>query len=86
MLFEQARQPRHIETRVLLGEPPLRFAAATERAQAALPVLGDEIRHLDWRAYARSDRYYIKLYEQETNLRATLVLDTSASMATPMAV
>jgi len=43
-------------------------------------VAGDEIRHLDWKAYARSDRYYIKLYEQETNLRATLVLDTSASM------
>jgi uncharacterized protein (DUF58 family) len=43
-------------------------------------VPGDEIRHLDWRAYGRSDRYYIKLYEQETNLRATLVLDTSASM------
>lgn len=43
-------------------------------------VAGDEIRHLDWRAYARSDRYYVKLYEQETNLRATLVLDTSASM------
>jgi uncharacterized protein (DUF58 family) len=41
---------------------------------------GDEIRHLDWRVYARSDRYYIKLYEQETNLRATLVIDTSASM------
>ena len=44
-------------------------------------VPGDEIRHLDWRAYARTDRYYVKLYEQETNLRATLVLDTSGSMA-----
>lgn len=43
-------------------------------------VPGDELRHLDWRAYARSDRYYIKLYEQETNLRAALVLDNSASM------
>src|SRR5271156_3595679 len=43
-------------------------------------VAGDELRHLDWKAYARSDRYYIKLYEQETNLRATLVLDNSASM------
>ena len=43
-------------------------------------VPGDELRHLDWQAYARSDRYYIKLYEQETNLRATLVIDTSASM------
>jgi uncharacterized protein (DUF58 family) len=42
---------------------------------------GDELRHMDWRAYARSDRYYIKLYAQETNLRATLVLDNSASMA-----
>lgn len=41
---------------------------------------GDELRHLDWRVYGRSDRYYIKLYAQETNLRATLVLDTSASM------
>lgn len=44
-------------------------------------VPGDELRHLDWRAYARSDRYYIKLYEQETNLRATIVIDTSASMS-----
>lgn len=43
-------------------------------------VPGDEIRHLDWKVYSRSDRYYIKLYEQETNLRATIVLDTSASM------
>jgi uncharacterized protein (DUF58 family) len=43
-------------------------------------VPGDELRHLDWRALARSDRYYVKLYEQETNLRATIVLDTSNSM------
>ena len=43
-------------------------------------VPGDEIRHLDWRAYARTDRYYVKLFEQETNLRAMLVLDTSGSM------
>ncbi|MGA2497658.1 MAG: DUF58 domain-containing protein [Tepidisphaeraceae bacterium] len=41
---------------------------------------GDEIRHLDWKVYARADRYYVKLYEQETNLRAMLVLDTSSSM------
>ncbi len=41
---------------------------------------GDELRHLDWKAYARSDRHYIKLYEQETNLRATIVIDTSSSM------
>jgi len=41
---------------------------------------GDDLRHLDWVAYARSDRYYIKRYEQETNLRCHLLLDVSASM------
>jgi uncharacterized protein (DUF58 family) len=41
---------------------------------------GDELRHLDWRTLARSDRYYVKLYEQETNLRTTLLIDTSNSM------
>ncbi len=44
-------------------------------------VPGDEIRHIDWRAYGRSDRYYIREYEEETNLRATLILDLSGSMA-----
>ena len=43
-------------------------------------VPGDEMRHMDWKVAGRSDRYYIKLYEQETNLRATLVLDNSNSM------
>jgi uncharacterized protein (DUF58 family) len=43
-------------------------------------VPGDELRHLDWKVFARSDRHYIKLYEQETNLRAMIVLDNSASM------
>lgn len=41
---------------------------------------GDELRHMDWKVVGRSDRYYVKLFEQETNLRATLVLDNSASM------
>ena len=43
-------------------------------------VPGDEIRHIDWRVYARSDRYYIREYEEETNLRATLIVDRSGSM------
>ena len=43
-------------------------------------VPGDEVRHMDWKLVGRSDRYYIKLFEQETNLRATVVLDNSASM------
>jgi uncharacterized protein (DUF58 family) len=43
-------------------------------------VPGDEIKHLDWTVLARTDRYYIKQYEQETNLRATICVDASASM------
>ena len=42
---------------------------------------GDDLRKLDWRVYAKSDRYYIKQYMEETNLRATIVLDASGSMA-----
>ena len=41
---------------------------------------GDELRHVDWKVYAKTDRYYVKQYEEETNLRSYLVLDTSASM------
>src|SRR5262245_34779261 len=42
---------------------------------------GDEIRHIDWRAYGKTDRYYIKEYEEETNLKAHLLVDASGSMA-----
>jgi uncharacterized protein (DUF58 family) len=41
---------------------------------------GDEIRHIDWKAYGKFDKYYVKRYEQETNLRAYLVVDASGSM------
>jgi len=41
---------------------------------------GDEIRRIDWKALGKFDRYYIKEYEDETNLRAYLLLDASASM------
>jgi len=53
---------------------------SVEFSEHRLYVAGDELRHLDWKAVGRSDRYYFKLYEQETNLRATLVIDTSNSM------
>jgi uncharacterized protein (DUF58 family) len=43
--------------------------------------LGDDLRRIDWRLYGRSDRLNVKQYEQETQLRVFLVLDTSASMA-----
>ena len=42
---------------------------------------GDEIRHLDWKIYGKTGRYYIKQYEEETNLKSYLVLDASRSMA-----
>jgi uncharacterized protein (DUF58 family) len=41
---------------------------------------GDELRHLDWKAYAKFDRFYVKRFEHETDLRAVLVVDASASM------
>ncbi len=43
-------------------------------------VPGDDIRFVDWKVFGKSDRYYIKQYEEETNLRAWLMIDTSESM------
>ena len=41
---------------------------------------GDEIRHVDWKLYGKTDLYYVKQYEEETNLKAYILLDTSRSM------
>ncbi len=41
---------------------------------------GDEIRHIDWKVYGKSERFYVKQYEEETNLRCHLLLDVSSSM------
>ena len=41
---------------------------------------GDDLRYIDWRMYGRSDRFYVKQFEEETNLRANLLIDVSASM------
>ncbi|MBU0550250.1 DUF58 domain-containing protein [Myxococcota bacterium] len=54
--------------------------ASVEFAQHREYSPGDEIRRLDWKAYAKSDRHYIKTFEDETNLRAYLLLDGSNSM------
>jgi len=43
-------------------------------------VQGDEIRRLDWKIFGRTDRFYIREFDEETNLRATIVLDASGSM------
>lgn len=46
-------------------------------------VPGDDIRHIDWRVYAKADRFFVKEYEEETNMRVHLLLDCSGSMAYP---
>jgi len=46
-------------------------------------VPGDDIRHIDWRVFGKADRYFIKEYEEETNMRAHILLDCSGSMAYP---
>ncbi len=42
---------------------------------------GDDLRHVDWKVWARQDRYYVKQYEEDTNFRGSLLVDRSASMA-----
>ena len=42
---------------------------------------GDDIKHVDWKVFGRTDRYYIKQYEEETNLKTYLIVDASRSMA-----
>jgi uncharacterized protein (DUF58 family) len=41
---------------------------------------GDEIKHIDWKAYGKTDRFYIKQFEEETNLKSYLIVDASRSM------
>jgi uncharacterized protein (DUF58 family) len=54
---------------------------ALDFAQHRQYVPGDDVKRIDWRAFAKSERYYIKQYEVSTNLRAHIVLDASGSMA-----
>ncbi len=41
---------------------------------------GDEIKHIDWKVWSKTDRFYIKEYEEETNLKTTIIVDCSKSM------
>ena len=54
--------------------------SSVEFAEYRKYVAGDDLRRLDWRAYGRSDRFFVKEFEADTNLRLCLVLDTSGSM------
>jgi uncharacterized protein (DUF58 family) len=65
--------------RVGMHKSPMR-GFSTEFVHHRQYVPGDNIRHLDWRVYARTHRYYVKLFEAETNFDANLLLDASSSM------
>ena len=54
--------------------------SSVEFAEHREYVPGDDIRHIDWKVFGRSDRLYIKQFEEETNLRVQLVMDASESM------
>jgi uncharacterized protein (DUF58 family) len=57
--------------------------ASVEFAEYRKYVPGDDLRRLDWRTYGRTDRFYVKEFEADTNLRMVLVVDTSGSMGMP---
>jgi uncharacterized protein (DUF58 family) len=54
--------------------------SSVEFAEYRKYVPGDDLRRLDWRAYGRSDRFFVKEFEADTNLRCCVVVDTSGSM------
>lgn len=56
------------------------FGQSIEFVQHREYVAGDDTRRIDWKAWSKTDKYYIKQYEEETNLRTTILLDRSESM------
>ncbi|HTU24930.1 MAG TPA: DUF58 domain-containing protein [Pirellulales bacterium] len=74
-----------VSRRPMLGSvsgrhPSPHRGSSVEFAEYRKYVPGDDLRRLDWRAYGRSDRFYVKEFEADTNLRCCLVVDTSGSM------
>jgi uncharacterized protein (DUF58 family) len=57
------------------------FGQSVEFLQHREYALGDDLRHVDWKVWARQDRLYVKQFEEETNLRCHLLVDVSKSMA-----
>src|SRR6185503_131704 len=56
------------------------FGQSVEFLQHREYAPGDELRHIDWKVWAKQDRYYVKQFEEDTNLRSTLLVDVSGSM------
>ncbi|HMU41586.1 MAG TPA: DUF58 domain-containing protein [Pseudomonadota bacterium] len=58
----------------------LRQGASVEFAEHKEYAPGDDLRHIDWRAFGRRDKYYVKRFEEETEVRAYVIVDASGSM------
>jgi uncharacterized protein (DUF58 family) len=56
------------------------FGQSVEFREHREYTIGDDLRHIDWKAWGKQDKLYVKRYEEDTNLRCTLVVDGSASM------
>ena len=56
------------------------FGQSVEFVQHREYAPGDDLRHIDWKVWSKTDKYYIKQYEEDTNLRTTLIVDVSESM------
>ena len=77
----RAARARHRRGRPLRAAPKSpHHGQSVEFAEHKEYAPGDEIRHIDWKAYGKFDKYYVKRFEQETKLRAYLVVDSSGSM------
>jgi len=57
------------------------FGQSVEFLQHREYAVGDDLRHVDWKVWARQDRLYVKQYEEDTNLRCTMLVDVSNSMS-----
>ena len=73
-----ARKP--MQGNVSGKHPSPHRGSSVEFAEYRKYVAGDDLRRLDWRVYGRSDRFYVKEFEADTNLRCCFILDTSGSM------
>jgi uncharacterized protein (DUF58 family) len=81
-LSNLALRARTVVDGVMVGIHPSRAMGFSSEFQGHREYSnGDDIRHVDWKAYGKFDRYFIKEYRDTTNLKAHLVLDGSASMA-----
>ncbi len=72
---------RYVVDGVMVGIHPSRAKGFTSEFEEHREYSqGDDVRHIDWKAYGKFDRYFIKEYREATNLKSTILLDTSSSM------